>query len=114
MGYLVAQQLVAARERMLDVLATLASRVRVLGSGFARCSPCRCCPSRPRRTLGRAWFELNYLGHTNRLGDSGWISARVKRRSGAEPAYWGDLRAWLGDAIDQRAALCEASFGEAM
>src|SRR6266496_2069609 len=32
-GYLVAQQLVAAGERVLDVPATLAARVRVLGSG---------------------------------------------------------------------------------
>ena len=33
MGYLLAQQLVAAGETVLDVPATLASRVRVLGSG---------------------------------------------------------------------------------
>ena len=33
MGELLAQQLVAARETVLDVPATLASRVRVLGSG---------------------------------------------------------------------------------
>ena len=33
MGYLLAQQLVAAGEHVLDVPATLASRVRVLGSG---------------------------------------------------------------------------------
>src|ERR1700690_1777854 len=32
-GYLLAQQLVAAGERVLDVPATLAARVRVLGSG---------------------------------------------------------------------------------
>ena len=33
MGYLLAQQLVAAGEHVVDVPATLASRVRVLGSG---------------------------------------------------------------------------------
>ena len=33
MGYLLAQQLVAAGETVLDVPATLASRVRVLGTG---------------------------------------------------------------------------------
>ena len=33
MGYLLSQQLVAAGERVLDVPATLASRVRVLGTG---------------------------------------------------------------------------------
>ena len=33
MGYLLAQQLVAAGERVVDVPATLAARVRVLGSG---------------------------------------------------------------------------------
>jgi hypothetical protein len=33
MGYLLSQQLVAAGERVLNVPATLASRVRVLGSG---------------------------------------------------------------------------------
>src|SRR4029453_12916950 len=33
LGYLVAQQLVAAGETVLDVPATLASRVRVLGTG---------------------------------------------------------------------------------
>ena len=33
LGYLLAQQLVAAGERVLDVPATLAARVRVLGSG---------------------------------------------------------------------------------
>ncbi len=32
-GYLLAQQLVAAGERVVDVPATLAARVRVLGSG---------------------------------------------------------------------------------
>lgn len=33
LGYLLAQQLVAAGERVLDVPATLAARVRVLGTG---------------------------------------------------------------------------------
>src|SRR6478609_747593 len=33
MGYLLAQQLVAAGETVVDVPATLASRIRVLGSG---------------------------------------------------------------------------------
>jgi transposase len=35
MGYLLSQQLVAAGERVLDVPATLASRVRVLGTGLS-------------------------------------------------------------------------------
>ena len=35
-GYLLAQQLVAAGERVLDVPATLAARVRVLGSGRSK------------------------------------------------------------------------------
>ena len=33
LGYLLSQQLVGAGERVLDVPATLASRVRVLGTG---------------------------------------------------------------------------------
>lgn len=36
LGYLVAQQLVAAGERVIDVPATMASRVRLLGSGKAQ------------------------------------------------------------------------------
>lgn len=40
LGYLLAQQLVAAGEDVVDVPATLASRVRVLGSGrSAKCDP---------------------------------------------------------------------------
>ena len=35
-GYLLAEQLVAAGERVLDVPATLAARVRVLGSGRSK------------------------------------------------------------------------------
>jgi Transposase len=38
-GYLLAQQLVAAGERVLDVPATLAARVRVLGSGRNKNDP---------------------------------------------------------------------------
>jgi len=54
LGYLLAQQLVAAGEDVVDVPPMLASRVRVLGSGKAqkndRTTPCR--PPLPRCAAG--------------------------------------------------------------
>jgi transposase len=41
LGYLLAQQLVDAGENVLDVPATLASRVRVLGTRTTRTTPAR-------------------------------------------------------------------------
>ena len=53
MGYLLAQQLVAAGETVVDVPATLASRVRVLASGQSTKNGSQRCPlGRCRRVAG--------------------------------------------------------------
>ena len=53
MGYLLAQQLVAAGETVLDVPATLASRVRVLGSGPVDQERSQRCPLGRRGRVAR-------------------------------------------------------------
>jgi len=49
LGYLLSPQLVGAGERVLDVPATLASRVRVLGTGRSNKRPQRCAVGGHRR-----------------------------------------------------------------
>ncbi len=65
LGYLLGQQLVAAGERVLDVPATLATRVRVLGSGRSnKNDPNDARSSRDRRvaraSLDPGWSQRSF------------------------------------------------------
>ena len=64
LGYLLAQQLVGAGEQVLDVPATLASRVRVLGrAGRTRTTGTTHCRSRSRRCTHRVWRAVGRGDH---------------------------------------------------
>jgi Transposase len=108
MGYLLSQQLVAAGERVLDVPATLASRVRVLGCGQstktdpndARSLGCRggvACPDAGRGATGRSRHGVPVVGQaTHRhgsLADQAVLStARPRRRARARRDRQGSRR----------------------
>ena len=85
LGYLLSQQLVGAGERVLDVPATLASRVRVLGTGR---------PTRTIRTMRCRWPSplsvprdcARWSPPTTERCCAYWPSGT--RRSGGSATWW--------------------------
>ena len=69
LGYLLSQQLVAAGETVLDVPATLAARVRVLGTGRSEQErpQRRPCPSRSPRCVRPALAQVRAEDHVSVL-----------------------------------------------
>ncbi len=76
LGYLLGQQLVAAGERVLDVPATLAARVRVLGSGRSNKND-----SNDARSVAIAAMHAPRLSQVGRSDHSGVLRLYAKRNS---------------------------------
>jgi transposase len=76
LGYLLGQQLVAAGERVVDVPATLAARVRVLGSGRSNKND-----SNDARSVAIAALHAPRLTQVGRSDHSGVLRLYAKRNS---------------------------------